>query len=319
MKKVIITLVALVAGTGFVFGQVPPNATFESWVNSQTYEEPTSWSSLNVFSTVAPGFPITCEKSTDAHAGQYAAKLTTLAGDPDFSGFPQLGQVFPQDTFPGFMLLGNLGLGTLGVPYSQRPTSANFWYKYTSVGGDSAGVLISLTRWDNNTNQQVTVGKALSSINTTEPNYTLGNMTINYFDNGDPDTLSIIAFSSYRALAILGNQIPTQEPAPGSTLFIDDFSILTTAVDENSANKFDFKMYPNPVRDEVSILCTGHQFVNSPVVVELYDMTGRRVQSINVSQMMSRADVSGLVSGMYIYAVKTGNSLLRTGKFTVAK
>jgi hypothetical protein len=118
---------------------------------------------------------------------------------------------------------------------------------------------------------------------------------------------------------VLGNQIPTAVPQPGSTLFIDDISLITTAVNENAANKFDFKMYPNPVRDEVSILCTGHQFVNSPVTVEFYDMTGRRVQSFTVNQMMTKADVSGLASGMYIYAVKNGNNVLRTGKFTVAK
>jgi hypothetical protein len=48
-------------------------------------------------------------------------------------------------------------------------------------------------------------------------------------------------------------------------------------------------------------------------------MTGRRVQSFTVNQMMTKADVSGLASGMYIYAVKNGNNVLRTGKFTVAK
>jgi hypothetical protein len=319
MKKVIITLIAAVATVGFAFGQTPANGNMESWTSSGTFEDPDSWGSLNIFSTIAPGFPIGTEKTTDSHAGQFAAKLTTLAGDPDFTAIPSLAQVFTKDTFPGLMLLGNLALGSIGAPFNQRPTALNFWYKYTSVGGDSAGVLISLTRFDSNTNQQVIVGQGLASINATVGTYTLGDLTINYVDNANPDSVSIIAFSSYNALALLGNQIPTAPPIPGSTLFIDDFSILTTAVGENEAGKFDFKMFPNPVSDELSILCNGHQFANNPINVEFYDMTGRRVQSFNVTQMISKADVSGLASGMYIYAVKNGNTVLRTGKFTVAK
>jgi hypothetical protein len=314
MKKVIITLIAAVATVGFTFGQVPPNPGFENWTNSGTYEEPDNWGTLNFASAFVPGFPITCEKSTEFHGGQYAVKLTTTASSVDISTFG-----FPYDTVPGMLILGDLSIGSLGKPYAQRPASMGFWYKYTSVGGDSAGVLVSLTRWDTNTNSQVTVGQGLASINATVGTYTFGDLTINYIDNADPDTVSIIAFSSYNALAVLGNQIPTAVPQPGSTLFIDDISLITTAVNENAANKFDFKMYPNPVRDEVSILCTGHQFVNSPVTVEFYDMTGRRVQSFTVNQMMTKADVSGLASGMYIYAVKNGNNVLRTGKFTVAK
>lgn len=314
MKKVLLTLVAVATATGFAFAQVPANAGFENWTNSGTYEDPDNWGTLNFASAFVPGFPITAEKSTDAHAGSYAVKLTTTASNTDLSSFG-----FPYDTVPGMLLLGNLSVGALGTPYSNRPTAMNFWYKYTSVGGDSAGVLVSLTRWDTNTSSQVVVGQGLASINATVGTYTLGDLTINYVDNADPDTVSIIAFSSYNALAVLGNQIPTVAPQPGSALFLDDFSLLTTSVNENTTNKFDFKMYPNPVRDELSILCTGHQFANSPVSVEFYDMTGRRVQSINVTQMMSKADVSGLASGMYIYAVKTGNNVLRTGKFTVAK
>ncbi len=316
MKKVIITLFAVVASVGFTFAQVPANGGLEAWTSSGTYEDPDSWGTLNFASAFVSGFPITVEKTTDAHGGTYAAKCTTQPSPADLSGFG-----FTKDTVPGMLMIGNLALGSLGTPYTQRPTALNFWYKYTSMGGDSAGLLVSLTRWDNNTNQQVTVGQGLASINATVGTYTLGDLTINYVDNGTPDTMTIIGFSSYWALTILGNQLPTHDPIPGSALFLDDFSFVNsgTGVDENAGNKFDFKMYPNPVRDELSILCTGHQFVNNPVTVEFYDMTGRKVQSINVSQMMSKADVSNLASGMYIYAVKNGNSVMRTGKFTVAK
>lgn len=314
MKKVIITLIASITAVGFAMAQTPANAGFENWTSSGTYEEPDNWGTLNFASAFIQGFPITGEKTTDVHGGTYALKLTTQASSVDLSSFS-----FPYDTVPGMLISGNLSAGILGIPFSQRPSAVNFWYKYTSVGGDSAGFLFNLTRWDSGTNTQVTVGQGLASINATVGTYTLGNLTINYLDNGNPDTVSIIAFSSFNALALIGNQIPTHPPIPGSTLYLDDISILTTAVDENEAGKFDFKMFPNPVSDELSILCNGHQFANNPINVEFYDMTGRRVQSFNVTQMISKADVSGLASGMYIYAVKNGNTVLRTGKFTVAK
>ena len=314
MKKVIITLIAAVASVGSTFAQVPVNGNFEAWTSSGTYEDPDNWGTLNFASAFVQGFPITAEKSTDAHGGQYACKLTTNASPTDISTFG-----FPYDTVPGIWLIGNLGTGSIGTAFSQRPTAVNFYYKYAPVGGDSAGVLISLTRFDSNTNSQVIVGQGLASINAAEGTYTLGTLGINYVDNSTPDTLSIIAFSSYNALAVLGNQIPTHPPMPGSALFLDDFTILTTGLNDNEAGKFDFKMYPNPVSDELSILCTGHQFATNPLTVEFYDMTGRRVQSFNVTQMMQKADVGTLASGMYIYAVKNGNTVMRSGKFTVAK
>ncbi len=314
MKKVIITLIASVTAVGFAMAQNPANAGFENWTSSGTFEDPDNWGTLNFASAFVMGFPITAEKTTDVHGGTYALKLTTQPSTEDLSSFG-----FPYDTVPGMLLSGNLGTSNFGFPFTQRPSAVNFWYKYTSVDGDSAGFLFNLTRWDSGTNTQVTVGQGLASINATVGTYTLGDLTINYLDNGNPDTVTIIAFSSFNALSLLGNQIPTHPPIPGSTLFLDDISVLTTAVDENEAGKFDFKMFPNPVSNELSIICNGHQFVNNPVSVEFYDMTGRRVQSFNVTQMISKADVSGLASGMYIYSVKNGNTVMRTGKFTVAK
>lgn len=319
MKKITISLFALLATTTFAFSQAVPNAGVENWNNSGTYEDAAGWGSFNGFSVLAPGFPITVEKSTDANAGQYAAKITTVAADPDFSSFPELGQIFPKDTIAGIFLSGDLLAGNVGFPVGQRPVSFEFYSKYSTPGVDSAAVLIQVLSYDAQAQESNVIGQGLAFITNTA-NYTLGSIPIQYLNQDQADSIAVFFFSSGDGLTTFG--LTGLAPAvPNSTFLVDDFSITyePNSVDDNAANKFDFKMYPNPVQNEMFILCTGHQFANAPLTVEFYDMTGRIVQSVNVNQMIQRVDVNTLSSGMYIYAVKTGNNVLRTGKFTVAK
>jgi len=310
----IFTFIALFATT-FVFSQGFVNNSFEQWTSGGTYEEPANWATLNPLSFFAPGFPITAEKSTDVHSGQYALKLTTKAGNPDFTPFPEFDQTFTKDTFPGLAILGGqIGSPVRGIPFNWRPEIVNFMYKYTSVGGDSAGLIFMLSKWDSNTNQRITVGGAMVSMNATVNSYTGKNVPLQFVDSSIPDTLTIIAFSSFDALYLLENSTPVHAAIPGSTLLIDDISMLVTGMDENTANGFDVKLYPNPATNELSIYCVPGNSVN----VEFYDMKGRLVHAVSVNQMLSKTDVSGLPSGIYVYKVKKGNSILRTGKFTIA-
>ncbi len=317
MKK-IFTIIALIAST-YTFAQGPFNTGFDQFSNFGTYEEPVGWASLNIFSVLAPGFPVTAEKTTDVHSGLYALKLTTKAGNPDFTNYPQYANTFTKDTFPGMILLGDIGNEIEGTAYTERPSAVNFWYKYTSVDGDSAGFIFLLSKWDNVMHQRNTIGGAVVSMNATVNTYTNKNVPLQYADGTIPDTLSIIAFSSFDALYLLESNTPTHAAIPNSTLFLDDISILTTGVDESGVNRFDIKLYPNPAQGEISVLCTGFPQVNNPVSIEFYDMAGRKVHSLNITQMLTKADVSTLAAGMYIYTVKTGNSVVRTGKLTIAE
>lgn len=319
MKKITITLLALLATTGFAFSQALPNAGMENWNNSGDFEDAAEWGSFNNFSIFAPGFPITVEKSTDAHAGQYAAKIKTVAADPDYTNFPELQQIFPSDTISGLLLSGDFLEGVFGLPVTERPLSFDFYSKYTTPGADSAAILIQVLNYDAQAQESNVIGQGLGFLTNT-PNYGQFSIPIQYLNQNQADSIAIFFFSSAGGLTTFG-LTGLGLPIPGSELLVDDVSIVyePNSVADNASNKFSFKMYPNPVQNELSILTTGHQFANAPLTVEFYDMTGRIVQSTNVNQIIQKVDVNTLASGMYIYAVKTGNDVLSTGKFTVAK
>lgn len=79
-------------------------------------------------------------------------------------------------------------------------------------------------------------------------------------------------------------------------------------------------MYPNPATDEVvanilldSALTNAH--------IEVYSLTGRRVQSIYLleNQHEVRLSVGNLQSGVYIYMLKIGDELVSRKKLTVIR
>lgn len=319
MRRIFTTGIGIVASL-LSFGQVVPNAGFETWNSVGIFEDPESWGTVNFGSAFLAGFPVTCEKTTDSHSGQYAVKLTTRAAS-DTTDLAPFG--FDYDTVPGMLLIGSISSEDIGMGYTLRPVSAQFYYKYQPAIGDSAGAIVQLTRNVNGT--QEVVGQGYMVFNSQVSTYTLGDIPIQYYNNNTPDTLTFVTFSSAYAISLFGgNNFPeTGPPIPGSTLYFDDISLtgpnIPNPVNEAVAPKFSFAMYPNPAHNQLSFLSNGHQFANNPLTVEFYDMTGRRVESINVTQILQTTDISTLAPGMYIYSVSSSKGILHTGKFTVAK
>lgn len=323
MKKIIFTLIAGLAGYTAVYAQPPSpltNGGLETWIDQTTYEEPQGWGTLNIYSSIVSGFPVTVEKTTDKHSGTYAAKLTTVVSPTP------LAPNFPTDSVPG-LLFGNDVLGQggkFGIPYTDRPDTVSFWYKYLPAGVDSGVVLIQLTKTVGNT--KTIVGQATGFFNVAIPTYTQQNIGMFYpnANTDTPDTLSIIFASSGYALKLLSPtfaSIPLALPKPGSTLFLDDFSLLfnATGLNENNGKKVSINLYPNPANNELTIACTGHQFGDRTLDLDFFDMTGRKVSTTKLGSAIERIDVSTMASGVYIYCVKDGQNVLRTGKISVTK
>lgn len=88
----------------------------------------------------------------------------------------------------------------------------------------------------------------------------------------------------------------------------------------NGVNEFDngatVSVYPNPTSSFVNFVVESENARS----VEIYNVNGQLIEAKNINNLATTFDVSGQVSGMYMYMLKAENGeLLTTGKFTVLK
>lgn len=318
MKKTFTLTICLITLLIHAKAQAPVNTGFESWTNFTVYEDPDNWGTLNFASIFVQGVPPTAEKSLDSHSDSFAVKLTTLPANADLSPFG-----FDTDTVPGLMVYGNIGADLVGTAYNQRPTSVQFWYKYTPSNGDSAGFLVQLTKWNEDQQEQILVGQGAVSMKDTVEVYTLNDVVVMYEDTITPDSLFIVMFSSFDAIHLLGSTLNTISGQPGSTLLVDDIKLMgvvePVGIENQAANAVNFSVYPNPASSALNINCNGYNFSNGALTFDITDLTGRLAQSVSFNSGQASADVSGLATGMYIYRVKDKSGVIKTGRFSVTR
>jgi hypothetical protein len=128
--KLLMTIAVVLMVFGVKAQNSIPNGNFESWTSS-TFEDPQFYKSSNS-ENYHNNLPFNCIKTTDAYHGSYAVKLTTGAnksmayflnsqpnGDPPWHG---------------------------GMPFNQKPTGIRGYYKSAVPAGDSAFVLVNLSK-----------------------------------------------------------------------------------------------------------------------------------------------------------------------------
>ncbi len=262
--------------TGNAFSQIP-NSSFENWSGS----EANSWVSSNVL--ILLGNSQSMYKSTDAHTGTYACELNTI----HVVTKPPLGQFIPDYT--GSIFLGKLyGFSPLiGVPYSYRPSTLRFWYKYTPVGVDSAAIWFTVTKWNTSTNRRDTVGICNSYISDSTSIYTQGKFDITYLDARTPDTITILFSSSLPSATQLG-----------SKLIVDDVEVIGGNTGITVEEKPSLDIYPNPANDIVNV-CWGH--IKNEVQIMLLDIQGKCIYtSSSKNTQMAAIPTSDFPPGIYI-------------------
>ncbi|HLP28029.1 MAG TPA: PCMD domain-containing protein [Candidatus Didemnitutus sp.] len=225
MRIVMVMMMIIMTTTVVRAQQQIPNGGLEDWTRTpgsgsfKDYEEPSGgWTSGNGVIHIAAGADPVCEKSSESHSGQYAAKLTTRS-------------VFGQ-VASGSMYLGVFSLNLAnpassakrGIPYAGPvPTRFRGFYRYQPQGNDSAAIYAMFTRW--NGNARVLIHEARLTITEATPTWTELNISIPPFDEA-PDSMSVVAASSADGENFRGSV--------GSTLFVDDFSFewTTSLVEE---------------------------------------------------------------------------------------
>ena len=66
-------------------------------------------------------------------------------------------------------------------------------------------------------------------------------------------------------------------------------------------------LFPNPAREYVDIRVDGDLNVS---MMEVYDVYGKLINTINVTDNMTRINISGLANGMYFVRVTTEEGMV---------
>ncbi|MBK9730959.1 MAG: hypothetical protein IPO83_06700 [Chitinophagaceae bacterium] len=252
-----------------------PNAGFEDWTAVNFFGNffiPNSWDNLD--SSTAIINILTCQRTEDAHSGSYAVKLVSY--------YVNIGTIV--DTANGIITTGNLitipPYGNVGgITYHERPDSISGWFKYAPVGGDSTFIEFSLFAPNGDT-----IGIALLKIGATISNYTRFSAPVKYFSSETPD-LSRWLISS-------GNGY---DAIPGSTLFVDDVSLLfTTGIHEVQSNS-GMQLINTMVTNE--ILLSNPKHLKSKLL--LYNTIGALQASLPVENESEHFTLQHLSNGMY--------------------
>jgi len=190
-----------------------PNYSFENWdfYRGTTFEAPAHWVTNDIltarFSPKYKGSSTT--KTSDAHSGNYAVKMQVVVDH----GETVNGCVYSTGSVDSLVYFYS-GKANAGFTFDKKATSLNGYYKFSSVGGDSAIFGVTLTKWNKIKSKRDTLVNTVFIAGHPAPEYAPFVVPFKYrVANEMPDT----------ALIVIGIQSAHGQDAHlGTTLYIDD-------------------------------------------------------------------------------------------------
>ncbi len=298
------------------FAQQPPNAGFEAWTpqsgDNGGYNEPNGWGTtnmlgkeINIFgpnpysvfkvasSPQVPGTDTLVMKITTFKYSKGAADLTSYLPN-DTIGFAFVGSIKPVAPyiFPGY-------------PVTNRYAQFEFYSKYTPVNNDNAVCVVYLQRTVSSVVDTIAAGKIIMNSTSTYTKYTV---PLTYKNGYAPDMANIAFYSS------------GAKPQVGSALFVNNVSFTgnVVGIDEVSTLLKTISVYPNPATDNITLTLTNNTY--SFAFVDVFDVTGRQVNAVNVQSNKTTINTSNYAEGLYTYrAYNENKELIGIGKFNVLK
>jgi hypothetical protein len=277
MKKIILSIACSVA-TALTFAQIP-NFSFENWTSMGSYEVPNGWGTLNNTTTGTGVY--TATKATPGNPGSYYMKLTSLAvGSVVVNGIAVSGELDSITTQP-----------KSGFAFNLRPANFTGKWQHMIYGSSQGSIRVTLTRWDANLNQRVTVGTAsvtLSGMAMSWANFTL---PFNYADGGYPDTCIIVMKAS------------GSNPTNNDYLWVDNlaFSGSVTSIENQSSFLNSINVYPNPASENIVLDLNFNTL--QKVVFEIKDISGKTILTksagILTGETRQSLSVKGISKGTY--------------------
>jgi len=285
-----------------------PGSDFENWYqnfyNSSfpslfywELEPRNYWDSPNEGVSIVGDFPT--ERTSDAQSGSYAARMETKS----VFSVPAAGTIFTGYLIPNMFNTRAM----LGVPFTDKPSSFNGYFKYSpayySKGGvqtiDSCAIYALLSYWDGN--QRVTIAEASYYTSDTINNYTYFSIPFVYSLPNTPDTITVVFSSSKNGASFVGGI--------GSTLYIDNVSFDYS----NSIDKFTDKIaYQKRYEKDQINLIFEKAFSGE---IRLFTINAQEVfyQKFNEEESIS-IPLNNLHSGVYILEITSQEGKRMTDK-----
>jgi hypothetical protein len=284
-----------------VWADDPVNSSVKD-PNTGNFNTP-SWECLNPLTYFLLGSsPQSVYKdSAVIHSGSYSCKIISVALTN--TSYNYVKSFVPHDTV-GIVLTATITNAPAikpGAPFTSRISSFNFWYQYAPqfMAGkpDTASCQILLTK------NHVAIGAGKILMNAAA-SWTQGNININYFMAGNPDSITVI----FSAASLF-------KPALGSMLIIDGVTPL--GLNEVAASpEVNVEVYPNPSCSTTNFRISGENGRS----LKVYDITGKEVNTYTIKDNMLTINTCNYPTGMYVYQLADRDGkLIKVGKFNVER
>jgi hypothetical protein len=302
MKSILILIVFLISFIPFILAQQIENPGFEDWEEvglGPDIIEPVNWSTIKTSDnpTISGLAPITWERSTDAHNGQYSVKLhnTSTLGIP-VSGTMSNGQYHPNLNTELAYAFTNTADPQWNTPFTSRPDSIAFWMKWFPDGNDTLQFQ-ALLHVDEATlppkpeNEANRVAYTRADIGGTFENWTRIALTFDYFDSRTPEYILMIITS--------GNGTT---PNVGSYAFYDDLEII----------EGDQAIYENPL-EQVGVFFSSNTLHISNLsedlmmhsTLKIFDIVGRLLWQSKIHSDKISLEPTLNFNGIYLVKISS--------------
>jgi hypothetical protein len=91
----------------------------------------------------------------------------------------------------------------------------------------------------------------------------------------------------------------------GTSDWSDVFELLVYAPAVEDYLQNSVSLYPNPAREVLNVQCTMYNVQWDGATVEVFDVYGKLLQTVEMSSDITILNVSGLADGMYFVRVST--------------
>jgi hypothetical protein len=258
-----------------MFGQQIENPGFENWENAGTVkDEPVDWSTIKTCDDpgIAAVAPITYDRVTDAHSGNYALKLYNVA----VFGIIATGAITNGKFHAEYNLDSSYSYTDPSDPrwntaFTYRPDSLTGWFKFFPKEDDAAQFKLILHVGDcqlpSNGTQDNWIGMAVNVTprGVAYPEWTRFSVPFTYFSDGTPEYVLNVINSGDSTSAI-----------DSSYLIVDDLQLIY-----NNAGIFDHQIPESYILSSADklVIRTGNaeEFMNQWFY--LIDIKGQTVLS----------------------------------------
>ena len=274
---------ALKLGNGQQSVMATTNLGFETWASGK----PTGWTTLNVL-----GLQSAVQYTTSPGTGTSSLQLSTVSCT----------------ACPTYGLPTKCGFAQQFVPYVGQPTSLSFQYKCNVSAGDTGIILVNLSA------AAAATGQSGYIFAGTVSTWTTVTVPFQYSNAVNSDSVSILITSSDSGL-VNGTGI-VGHPVIGSRVYVDAIALNTPAGIQKIFTFNDYVMFPNPASAELNFVIKNTEASK----IEVYDISGRVLNTIAVQNERTQVYTNDMNNGMYFYRVldRNGNTL-HIDKFNIAK